>query len=180
MSASVLAIVGPSVVNGQEATKQEEKKLTPLQEAELCYRKGQAAEKKYDVEGARAAYAKAVQLNPNHANALYALGQLKINGAAIVNKGIQAKFNQVMVPEFKTDDATLQESLDALQKIVEKESKNEIAPNFIIQDTGGKLNASRVTLNLRQAPAGAVMKYVLEQAGAKSKFDGHAYVISPQ
>ena len=155
-------------------------KPTAGQQAQAYYQQGQAAEKAGDAVAAKAAYTRALQLNPKHAHARYSLGQLKVNGGAIAAKGRESKFGSVVVPEFRVSEATLQESLDALGTIVEKESKKDVAPNFIIQDPKGELNDIKITLTLKKLPAGGVLKYVLDQARAKARYDEHAIVILPK
>lgn len=150
-----------------------------MQQAEALYRKGIAAEKAGDPDAARMAYQEALRTNPRHANARFSLGQLKTTSPAIAAKGREAKFGAVMVPEFKLDQATLKESLEALQLIVEKQSKEEVTPNFIVQDPKNVLAEARITLMLKNTPAKGVLQYVLEQAGAKARFDEHAIVILP-
>ncbi len=153
---------------------------TPAQRAELLYRQGQAAEQAGNPGAARKSYTEALQANPNHAHARYSLGQLKITGPAMAARGREAKFGAVMVPEFKLDQAPFKESLDALQLIIEKQSKGEVAPNFIVQDPKAVLSAAKITLVLKNAPAKAVLQYVLDQAGAKARHDEHAIVITPK
>ena len=152
---------------------------TAAQRAEALYRQGQAAEQAGDPAAARKAYTEALQVNPNHANARYSLGQLKLTSATIAAKGREAKFGAVMVPEFKLDQATLKESLDALQIIVEKQSNEEVTPNFIVQDPKNALADAKITLVLKNTPAKGVLQYLLEQAGAKARYDEHAIVILP-
>lgn len=152
---------------------------TPSQRAELLYRQGQAAEKAGDPEAARKAYTGALQADPKHAHARYSLGQLKITGPALAAKGREAKFGAVIVPEFKVDEAPLKDSLDALQLIVEKQSNGEVTPNFILQDPKGVLSGAKITLVLKNTPAKGVLKYLLEQVGAKARHDEHAIVITP-
>lgn len=153
---------------------------TPAPTAEALYRQGQAAEKAGDPAAAQKAYSAALKANPNHANARYSLGQLKLTSGAIAAKGREAKFGAVMIPEFKLDAATLQESLDALRIFVEKQSKDQVTPNFVIQDPKNQFAATKISLNLRLMPAKAVLQYLLEQSGAKARFDEHAIVISPK
>lgn len=172
--AVVISVFVP-VASAQTATKP-----TAGQQAEAYYRQGQAAEKAGDPVAAKSAYTKALQLNPKHAHARYSLGQLKVNAGAIAAKGREAKFGTVVVPEFRVSEATLQESLDALGTIVEKESKKDVAPNFIIQDPKGELDGIKISLTLKKLPAGGVLKYVLDQARAKARYDEHAIVILPK
>jgi tetratricopeptide (TPR) repeat protein len=152
---------------------------TPVQRAELLYRQGQAAEQAGDPEAARKAYTGALQADPKHAHARYSLGQLKITAPAIATKGREAKFGAVMVPEFRIDQAPLKETLEAFQIIVEKQSKGEVTPNFILQDPKETISAAKITLVLKNTPAKAVLQYILEQAGAKARHDEHAIVIRP-
>jgi tetratricopeptide (TPR) repeat protein len=153
---------------------------TPVQQAEIAYRQGLAAEKAGDPAAAQKAYTAALLADPNHANARYSLGQLKLTAGSIATKGREAKFGAVMVPEFRLDAATLQESLDALRVIVERQSKNEVEPNFIIQDPQQQLAPARISLNLKNMPAKGVLQYLMEQAGAKARHDEHAIVIVPK
>jgi tetratricopeptide (TPR) repeat protein len=152
---------------------------TPAQRAELLYRQGLAAEQAGNPEAARKAYTGALQADPNHAHSRYSLGQLKITAPALAAKGREAKFGAVMVPEFKVDQAALKETLEALQIIVEQQSKGEVTPNFILQDPKESISGTKITLVLKNTPAKAVLQYVLEQAGAKARYDEHAIVITP-
>ncbi len=150
------------------------------QQAETAYAKGVAAEKAGDPVSARTHYASALKANPNHANARYSIGQLKLNAGAIAAKGREAKFGEVMVPAFQLDNATLQEALLALSIIVEKQSKDEVAPNFVIEDPKNQFAERRITLNLKNLPARGVMKYLTDQVSAKVRYDEHAVVLAPR
>ncbi len=148
--------------------------------AEVLYRQGLAAEKAGDPTAARSAYAEALRMHPGHANARYRLGELKIHGPVIAAKGREAKFGAVIVPEFRVDEASLGECLDALAKIVSKESKDEVSPNFIMQDPKEQLAEAKISLNLKAVPASAVLRYLLDQSSAKARFDEHAIVVAPK
>lgn len=153
---------------------------TPAQTAEALYRQGQLAEKTGDPEAARTAYAEALKANPNHAQARFSLGQLKISAPTLISKGRENKFGAVTIPEYRLEAASLEESLAALSTIVEKQSKNQVTPNFIIQDPKGTLTEAKISLNLKAMPAKAVLQYVLEMANAKARFDEHAILIVPR
>lgn len=148
--------------------------------AESLYQKGLAAEKAGDPVAAKGFYTQALKVDPKNANAIYSLGQLKLTSGNIAAKGREAKFGAVMVPVFQLDQATLKESLDALSVIVEKESKDEVTPNFVIEDPKGLLTDKKIALNLKNMPAQAVLKYLLDQTGAKARYDEHAVVIAPR
>jgi tetratricopeptide (TPR) repeat protein len=152
----------------------------PAGNADTYYRQGLAAEKAGDPEAARAAYAEAIRLQPGHANARYRLGEMKLRGPAIAAKGREAKFGAVFVPEFKVEEATLKECLDALEIMVTKQSKQAVTPNFIIQDAKDQLSAAKISLNLKNVPASGVLRYLLEMSAAKARYDEHAIVITPK
>jgi len=152
---------------------------TPAQQAEAFYHQGIAAEKAGDPVAAEKAYTAALKADPTHANARYSLGQLKLNSASVAAKGREAKFATVIIPAFNLDAATLQEAIDALGVLVEKQSKNVVAPNFVIQDPQKKLAEVKISLKLKTMPAKAVLQYLLEQSGAKARYDEHAIVILP-
>lgn len=152
---------------------------SPAKASEALYTQGQAAEKAGDPAAAKDFYAKALKLNPENANARYSLGQLKINSASIAAKGREEKFGAVIIPAFQLDAASLQEALDALSLFIEKESKDAVTPNFVIQDPKSLLADRKITLNLKNMPSKAIMKYLMDQSGAKARYDEHAVVVSP-
>ena len=153
---------------------------SPGQLAESLYRQGQVAEKAGDPVAAKNFYARALKADPRNANAIYSLGQLKVTSGTIAAKGREAKFGGVMIPLFQLDQASLQEALAALGQIIEKQSNPAVAPNFLIQDPQNVLAAKKISLNLKNTPSQAVLSYLLEQAGAKARFDEYAIVITPR
>lgn len=153
---------------------------SPPPSAESLYQKGLAAEKSGDPVAAGNFYKNALKTNPNHANARYSIGQLKIHAPAIAAKGREEKFGAVMIPLFQLDQATIQEAITALGILIEKQSKSEVTPNFIIEDPKKILTEQKISLNLKNMPARAVMKYLNEQTGTKARYDEHAVVIVAQ
>lgn len=152
----------------------------PAQTAESLYQQGLAAEKAGDPVAANGFYANALKIDPNHANAIFSLGQLKLTSPAIAAKAREAKFGAVPIPVFQLDQATLKEALEAFGVIIEKQSKDAVTPNFIIEDPKNVLADRKITLNLKNMPSQAVMKYLMDQTGAKARYDEHAVVIVPR
>jgi len=153
--------------------------LSPARQAEAFYRQGLAAEKAGDPAAAQKAYADALKADPKHANARFSLGQLKLNAGAIAAKGREATFGTVVIPAFNLDAATLQEALDALRVLIEKQSKDTVTANFVLQDPKKQLADVKISLNLKSMPAKAVLQYLMDQSGAKARYDEHAVVIMP-
>ena len=148
--------------------------------ADAWYAKGQAAEKDGDPVAAQKAYQAALQVNPKHANARYSLGQVKINATSIAAAGRESKFGAVIVPEFNITDASLQETLDHLRTIVDKQSQGKVASNFVVQDPQKTMSEVKINLRLKNMPARAVLTYVMDQCGAKARYDEFAIVITPK
>lgn len=153
---------------------------SPAQLAESFYQRGLAAEKAKDFPTAKTAYQTALKHNPNHANARFRLREMELNRKTIEETARRVVLDKVMLPAVRFDGASLQEALDGLATLIERESKPKQAPNFIVQDPDNKLDAAKITLGLRNIPASAALKYILDQAGAKARFDEHAVVIEPK
>lgn len=154
--------------------------LSPAKASEALYKQGQAAEKAGDPTAAKDAYNKALKLHPENANARFSLGQLKLTSASISAKGREEKFGAVQIPAFQLDAASLQEALEALSVMMEKQSKEAVTPNFVVQDPKLVLADRKITLNLKNMPSKAVMQYLMDQSGAKARYDEHAVVITPR
>lgn len=150
------------------------------QAAEAYYQKGLAAEKASDPVAAAGHFRDALKVDPKHANARFSLGQLKLTSGAMAAKGREAKFGSVTIPAFRLSEASLQEALQAFSLILEKESGEEVIPNFVIQDPKNLLAERKITLDLKNMPSQAIMKYLMDQTGSKARYDEHAVVITPR
>lgn len=51
---------------------------------------------------------------------------------------------------------------------------------LVVQDAKNQLSAARISLSLKSVPASGVLRYLLDQSGAKARFDEHAIVIVPK
>lgn len=144
------------------------------------YAEGMAAIEAGDAKLAEASFTKALQQNPNDANARYQLNEVRRNATAIAAKGREAKFGGVMIEKIQLDKATLQESLEYLASLVKKESKDQVDANIVLDDPKSALATKEITLQLNKVPAKAVLQYILSQVDAKARFDEHAIVVSPR
>lgn len=147
------------------------------EKAEAWYQKGLAAEKAGDPATAIAAHKAALELNPKHANARYRLGEVKLNANGIRANAMEAKIGGIMIPAYQIEDATVQEALAVLGIAIEKQSKEEIIPNFVIEDPDKKLVDAKVTMNIKNVPVSAILKYIHSQTNTKIRYDEHAVVI---
>lgn len=147
------------------------------EKAETYYQKGLAAEKAGDPSTARAAYEAALSLSPGHAKARYRAGQVKINAASIKSTATEAKIGAVTIPVYQLEGATVQEAIQTLGLAMEKATDGKIAPNFVIEDTEGKLANTRISMQLKNIPVKAILEYIHGQAGTRARYDEHAVVI---
>ncbi len=150
---------------------------TDLQKSDAYLRQGVAAEKAGNPDKALASYKAALQLNPKNADARYRAGQVKINAASIRSGAVEAKIGAVRLPVYQIQDSSVSEAVQLLGIAIEKESDGEIAPNFVIEDPKGKLADVRISMELKNIPAKAVLDYIHKQAGTRARFDEHAVVI---
>ena len=135
---------------------------------------------KGEIETARSAFEAVLRARPNDPNTLYQLGELKRRSPEIAAKGRELRFGRTLLPDVSFSDCTLPEALTALSSLVAKTAGPEAAPNFVIKDPAGKLATKTIALKLHNIPAGAVLKYLLEQSASSAKFEEHAIVISPR
>jgi tetratricopeptide (TPR) repeat protein len=152
----------------------------PPPSPEVFYQKGLKAAEAGDVAGAKAHFQQTLQLDPNHANARYQLAELQRNAGKVAAKGRAAKLATVIIPQVEFTAADLPDALTAFGQMVDKESKGTVSANFIVEDPQGKLAGKKVTLQVKNLPAKAVLDYLLTQVGAKARFDEHAVVVTPQ
>lgn len=143
-----------------------------------AYQQGMIAIAAGDPTTAEACFTKALQQDPNNANARYQLIEVRKNAASIAAKGRASKFGAVVIPSINLSGATLEESLTVLGKMVAKESKDQVTPNFVTDDPEAKLATKTITLKLSNVPAKAALEYILSQAGGKARYDEHAIVVS--
>jgi hypothetical protein len=170
VACSLLCLAAPVVAQGQ---------ADPAAQAEQYYRHGMAAVQRGAATDARRAFEAALRLNPGHANARYQLLQLRGNEGKLVAKSRELKLGQVTLPEVQFEDATLDEVLEALDGMVRKQTKDAFVPNFVIQDSSGKLAKAKVNIRIRNVPATVVLKYALDQAGGRAAYEEHAILIRP-
>lgn len=150
---------------------------TAAEKAEAYYQKGLVAERAGDPAAAIAAYNAALQQNPNHAHARFKLGDVKIKAVEIKADAIEAKIGGIMISAYQIEEATIQDALSVLAIAIERQTKDEIAPNFVIEDPNKKLADIKVTLNMKNIPVSAILKYILAQTKTKIRYDEHAVVV---
>ncbi len=149
------------------------------QTAQQFYNLGEAALRAKNLEKAKSAFESALEKDPNHFNARYALEQIEASSGALATEKKYEVFNKVVIDEFKLEGASLEEALELLQKKVELATKGAEVKNFIVKDPTGKFAAKKITLNLKAVPASAVLKYISEAAAANIAYGQHGIIVTP-
>jgi len=146
--------------------------------AEAYYNQGRRAESAGDPGKALQSYRAALQLNPNHANARYRLGEVKANSEDIKLGAVRTKIEEVTIPTYQIDGATIHEALEVLSLAMEKQSEGKITANFVVQDPKNSLESSKLSLQLKNVPVKAILKYITTQTNTQIRYDEYAVVIS--
>lgn len=133
-----------------------------------------------DIESSRINFKKVLKLQPNHGHALYHLGRLDVVGKKFVLQKRKNLFQTTKIPVVDFHEATLEEALDHLNIETQKLTKKEFNPNFMIQDSKGAFKGKPITLNMKNVPLSAALKYVLDMTEATARFDQHGTVIRPR
>lgn len=173
----VLALMSPLTAQDSISKSREAKERQVLEyynQAEKAYSAG-------NLTAAKVAVQNALKINRNHGPST-ALA-IKLNKSSTTSsfqvKAREKKFSSVIVPIIDFEDLPLEDALRTLALSVEKNSNEEVIPNFVIQDPSGTLKLKEVTLNMKQVPAHVVLNYLMDLTGGKAKFDQYAIVIRP-
>jgi len=147
--------------------------------AAALYKQGLRAVEQGQVETARTCFEEVIRLQPRHINARYQLKQLSLTSGSLAATRRENSMKAVNLPAVDFEGLTLPEAVEAINALVEKETKKQFTPNFIVQDPTGAFATRKITLKLGGLPASQVLKYCLESARATARYDAHAIVIRP-
>ena len=135
--------------------------LAPLASAETAnefFKQGEAALKKGDAATAKAAYLKALKVDPKHGNSQYRLAAMKELTAKASVTSRRVTLEKITLANVEIEDLTLEESLEYLGVLIEKASNDKFTPNFVISDPSETLAKRKVGLRLRGIPATVALK----------------------
>ncbi|MDA7536753.1 tetratricopeptide repeat protein [bacterium] len=150
------------------------------QEIAALYNKGLAEMKVGKTTEAKASFTKVLKLSPGHGHAKYQLSRLDATAKDFKLSQRKAKFKSTTLEVVDFHESTLAEVAEALNAMSSAATKKEWSPNLIIQDPKGKFKGKEITLQMKNVPVGAVLKYALEMSGATLHYDEYATVIRPK
>ncbi len=143
------------------------------------YKEGLIAVDQGNVKAAELAFREVLRLQPNHPHARFQLGELQRNQGSVAARARQRKMGEFQIDQVNFDKVELSDALEALTMLVEKKSEGKFSPNFMIQDPSNKFAGSEVTLTVKNLPANAALKMILQQAGGVAKYEEHAIIVKP-
>jgi len=147
--------------------------------AAALYQKGLTAVKAGEAATAESCFREVLRLQPRNANARFQLHQLKLNAPALGAKKRKLQLQKILLAKVEFEDLSLREALDTLDALVLKATKEEFAPNFIVQDSANILGERTFSLQLSNIPASVALQYCLDHARASARYDQHAIVVKP-
>jgi len=157
-----------------------EERKQRAKQVELFYNMAAKAYENGDMEAARESLRSALSINRNHAHSIALARRMKTSGNQTVLARRKRIFSNVMVPIIDLDEVSVRDAIKVLAKNVETESKGKVIPNFIIQDKGKALDGVKITLKLKNVPAGDVLDHLLRASGASASFGKYTTVIRPR
>lgn len=96
---------------------------------------------------------------------------------------LTAKQNEIILPELKLDNVTIEEAVESLRRLSREFDEFEQNPakkgiNVILR-TGDIPITSQISLDLKDVPFMEALRYVTELAGMKYKIESYAVIITP-
>jgi len=157
-----------------------EERQQRAQQVELFYNMAVRAYEDGDVNAAREALRSSLALNRSHAHSIALARRMKIGGNQTVLAKRKRIFDNVMIPLIDLSEASVKDAINILAKIVETQSNGKVIANFIIQDRGKRLDGIKITLKLKNVPAGDVLNHLLRSSGASANFGKYTTIIRPR
>lgn len=151
-----------------------------MKQANTLYNQGVVAMRGGHYDVAQTSFREVLRLYPKHTQARRHLLHLLENRNSLEIGKRKAALKKVVVPAVDFDKVTVQEALDVLAALVQRESKNTVSPNFVVQDPTGGFKNRTITLRLRGVPAETLLNYIVDQASGRVRYDSHAIVLTPR
>lgn len=143
------------------------------------FQQGEAAVTNGDFPAAKNAFKEVLKIYPSHPQTITKLTQIAAASKTFAKDQTVAKLKSVIIPKFDAEGISLREALDMLIIHIDQASEKKVVVNFFVNDPAKKLNTQKVTLNVSNMPADAILTYIAEQTRTRVKYDPHAIVLTP-
>ncbi len=172
-------IVALTLVVSASVSAQSRQSDQRMQQVNTLYSTGITAMRQGKYDLAQTNFRKVLKLNPKHAQARHYFFYLQNNKKSLVVNKRKATLKKVIIPKIDLEQVTLQEALDVLKIMIERESKKTASLNFIVRDPTHTFKGRDVSLRLNRVPAEVVLNYIMDQVGGNVRYDNYAMIISP-
>jgi len=177
MKWSSCLLLTTTTLTAQETIQERQQRA---QQVELFYNMAARAYEDGDIKAAREALKSALSLNRSHAHSIALARRMQTSGNQTLLAKRKRIFNNVMIPLIDLNEASVKDAIKVLAINVETQSKGKVIPNFIIQDKYNKLDDVKITIKLKNVPAGDVLDHLLRSAGASASFGKYTTIIRPR
>jgi hypothetical protein len=171
---STYILLTTGALNAQQTIKERQQRA---QQVELFYNMAARAYEDGDVTAAREALRSALSINRSHAHSIALARRMKTSGNQTVLARRKRIFSNVMIPLIDLNEASVKDAIKVLATTVETQSKGKVIPNFIIHDRNNKLDKVKITLKLKNVPAGDVLDHLLRSSGTTASFGKYTTII---
>lgn len=166
-----------SVLSAQDTIEERNQRA---KQVELFYNMAVKAYEDGDTAAARESLRSALSLNGRHAHSIALARKMQTSGNQTLLARRKRIFSNVMIPLIDLQEASFKDAVKILAKNVETESKGKVIPNFVIQDKTNILDDVKITVKLRNVPAGDVLEHFLRSSRASASFGKYTTIIRPR
>lgn len=168
-------LLSSSVLIAQDTIEERNQKA---KQVEIFYNLAEKAYLSGDIEAAKESIRAALDLNHKHGRSIALYRRMKSGGGDRALLALRKRtFSKVVIPLIDIDELSCKDALRVLSDAVERESKDKVIPNFVIQDRNKTLEKTTMTLKLRNVPAGEVLNHILSESNATANFGKYSTVI---
>ena len=169
-----------AVTTGAMAQDTISERQQKAREVLAMYAMAEQAYKDGDVTACRDIIKSVLALQPGYPHAVALKRRLRLSGNQMVLAKKKRIFNAVQLKVVDYNDLTIAQALKLLGARVEAQSGGKVIPNFVVQDPKRYLGDERITLKLKNVPAGVVLSNILQAAKCSAIFGKYTISIRPR
>lgn len=155
-----------------------EQRRKEVQKAELYYNSAEKAYLDGDINAANKFISAALAIDRGHGRTIALSKKIKAGGGDRAVLLLRKRtVRNVLVPVIDIEDLSLREALKVLSNAIEAESDDKITPNFVIQDRHKLMENVKLTMKLKNMPAGNVLDHILSEANGYASYGKYSTEI---
>jgi len=174
---SSFLLLASSSINAQDTIEERKERA---KQVELFYSIAAQAYEDGDLEAARESLRSALALNRTHAHSIALSRRMRTNGSQTVIARRKRVLENVVIPLIDLNEASVKDAVKVLGLNVENETNGKVIPNFVIQDKNKKFAGIKITLKLRNVPAGEILNHIIKSSNGSVNYGKYTTVIRPR